>query len=353
MTRQLTCDPTLPRRRTLSNSERALISDLYRYTRKTAAGKAVLEARIGLSRTQMYHASSRAKATNGDAFELTFDAQARWKLRDDPEHTVFTDVEDDAIRCLWPAAENTKSLRIEALAVLLDKTETAVAYHARQLGLRNVAQFYELERVRVWLDLSYPTARKPNEVDELALLDKFSYGLLHPCTDLDGNVLCTLVSTAALARLFVEAELPVSDNDDRYARLRKQFMRKLLAERWPDQFFIKELVEGIEAVGQGEAVFEPNPWISHGMTDLHPLSAGRGTFLFGPHDAARDDDEPFALEKIGFLYGALRPQDMHPDERLDADGWRHPFFGRDSYTLGRDPAEALGLSLADLDGLAA
>lgn len=365
MTRLVPPTESAPRRRNRSRAERDRITAVYAYSRKTPEGAAVLMERTGLTVWQLYNAGSRDGGTQRDPFELTFDPQARWKLRDDPNHTVFTPAEDAYLRRVWPAEGNSKSLRIEAIAMFLDKTETAVAYHARQLErldgdgnptgerLRNVAQFYDAERVRAWLDLRHPTAKRPNEPDELALLDKFSYGLLHPCTDLDGRIVCTLVSTAALARLLFEAEEPISDTDDGPTRLRKQFMRKLLDERWPDEFFVKEITEGVRAIAAGEQAWEPSPWISHGRTDLHPISAGRGLFLFDTHNTPTDDDTPFSLTGLDFLHGTLRPQDLHPDERVDADEWRHPFVGRENYTLGRDPAEALGLSLADLRELAA
>lgn len=349
MTR-LIAPPTkiVSRGRNRSHAERDYITAAYAYARKTPEGTAVMSERTGLSVWQLYNAGSRDGATKRDPSELTFDPQARWKLRDDPDHTLFTPAEDAYLRRVWPAEGNTKGLRVEAIAMFLDKTETAVAYHARQLQrldgngnptggrLRNVAQFYDAERVRVWLDLRHPTAKRPNEPDELALLDRFSSGLLHPCTDFAGNIVCTLVSTAALARLLFEAEEPISETDGGPTRLRKQFMRKLLDERWPDQFFLKEITEGVRAIAAGDEMWEPSPWISHGMTDLHPLSASRGLFLCQPHPWKE------------LRFGALRPEDFHPDERLDSDDWQPRWMRHPDYTLGRDPADALGLSLAAL-----
>jgi hypothetical protein len=243
---------------------------------------------------------------------------ARLELRDDPETLTWSCGDDRYL------TQNWRVFSIEDVAFQLNRSETAVAYRARQLGLRSVARFYEAERVVGWLGLHRDDTR-----DELRVLDKLSYSLLHPITGADGTIVAELVSTTALYRLLLEADEGVRAGDSNYAKLRKLLVQRILTERNPDMFFIKDVREGVAAVAAGEAAFEPSPWIGHGHTDMHPLSPSHGLRLQAPHNP-------------DFFGWDLTPADLHPDERVfDDAGWRHPRSGGESR---RDPFEALGIA---------
>lgn len=241
---------------------------------------------------------------------------ARLELRDDPETLVWTAADDRYLTQNWAA------VWIEDIAFQLNRSETAVAYRARQLELRAVARFYEADKVAAWLCL-----RRAPELDELRVLDKLAYGLLHPVAGADGTIVAELVSTPAIYRLLLDAEQGVRAGDSDYTKLRKLLVQRILGERNPDLFFIKEVREGVKGIATGEAAWEESPWVSHGHTDMHPLSPSHRLRRQAPHDPE-------------FFGWDLTPADLHPAEQVFTEDWRHPRCGESR----RDPFEALGIA---------
>jgi hypothetical protein len=187
---------------------------------------------------------------------------------------------------------------------MLNRTETAVAYRARQLGLRNIPKYYDLKKVAPWLGLSHRS---------VLLLAK--RGLeVHPCTDSNGRLCITLISTTSLARVLLK---------DRFW--------KLLADRYgADKFFIKDIVESVVALQKGEANWEPNCWVSHGHTCLNPFSEACFGLFFDGYD-----DKMAGYE--------LDPRDLAPSANVGSDHWKRGMRGK----LAANAHEDVDTSSAD------
>lgn len=238
-----------------------------------------LASRLGATRP---HANSQQELTTDIGYDPTQD-MARLFLRDDPDKPWSKD-DDRYLR------EHFGRTFIEAIGVFLNRSETAVAYRARQLGLRNVPKYYDVRKVAPWLGLS---------LQDFFLLTRLGLELF-PCTDRHGKLKITLVSTTSLARVLV------------YKRLWK----RLVDKRDADIIFIRDIIESVAELQKGEAIWEPNPWVSHGHTCLNPFSEACFGWFYDGNDPGMAGED-------------LDPRDLHPSANITSDDWRRGAHGRD------------------------
>lgn len=239
-----------------------------------------LASRIGATRP---HANSQQELTSDTGYDPTLD-MSRLFLRDDPEKLVWTKDDDRYLR------RHFGRTFIEAIGVFLNRSETAVAYRARKLGLRNVPKYYDVRKVAPWLGLS---------LSDFFLLTRFGLELF-PCTDRNGKLKITLVSTTSLARVLV----------------RRRLWKRLVDRRDADIIFIRDVLESIAELQKGEAIWEPNPWVSHGHTCLNPFSTACFGWLYNGNDPGMAGED-------------LDPRDLHPSANVTSDDWRRGAHGRD------------------------
>lgn len=245
------------------------------------------ECGIG-SRQKLYNLASRLLATrphanaatewigDEDGYDATEDT-SRLYLRDDPETLTWEADDDRYLR------EHFGKTFIESIGFMLNRTETACAYRARQLGLRNIPKYYDEAKVSAWLGLAPADLR----VLERRGLERY------PCTDSRGNVKIVLLSTTSLARVLLQDRL----------------WKHLVDKRDADLFFIKDIVESILELQRGDAIWEHNPWVSHGHTCLNPFSEACFGWFYDGFD-----------EKMA---GAdLDPADLTPEADVTSDYWR-------------------------------
>lgn len=167
-------------------------------------------------------------------------APARWSLRDPwplewPPHT-------DA---LLRARVGRRPLPV--LAYLCGRTEAAVAYRARVLGLREVPRVYELAPVAAWLGL-------PTRVVRLLA----TTGRLEVLTYPDTSGGAEHVTTRSLAALLSS---PGADGAPWWTGLPAA-----------DPHFCRDIVEGASELAAGAARWTASPWASHAGTSLNPYS---------------------------------------------------------------------------------
>lgn len=131
---------------------------------------------------------------------------------------------------------------LEEIAFICGRTESAMMYRARHLGLRKFCKYWPLEKAVGWMGMSE---------DELV-----SHGMLvYPCTDQTGTLRITLVSTSSLGRI---AQDPV--------------LRALLGAADADEYFLAELDEHWQALQDDTLVCEASRWVSHSHTCINPRS---------------------------------------------------------------------------------
>lgn len=229
-----------------SEQQRQLVRDRYPLCR-TLADKEQLASDAGIGSLQkLYNLASRigvtARSGGGLSAERGYSeamrvAQdpARLKLREDPATTQFSARDDDYLRKHFGRQE------IAAIAIQCSHSEIAMAYRARQLGLRLPVRWWDQERVGAWLGLS------ADEMVEMGIP-------LHPCCDRRGRLRIVLVKTDDLSA----------------ALFRGGRWQRLVAERDADLFFVREILESRLAVNEG-AEWAPT-WVSHGHTCLNPFS---------------------------------------------------------------------------------
>lgn len=288
-----------PSRTQYSEEVKAIVKAKYHLCR-TPDDRRALARECGIGSLQkLYNLASRLNATRphsgssadwehsaDEGYDATQD-RSRLELRDDPRTLVWTSDDDRYLR------EHFGRTFIENIAFYLNRTETAVAYRARQLGLRNIPKYYDLKKVAPWLGLTYRS---------VLLLTK--RGLeIHPCTDRNGKLQVTLISTTSLARVLL-----------------KQRLWKLLVDRYDaDVFFIKDVIESVVALQKGEANWESSCWVSHGHTCLNPFSeVCFGLFYDGYDDEAGGRAAGYELD----------PRDLSPSANVASDHWRRGAYRR-------------------------
>jgi len=258
---------------------------------KTPADRDRLASEANIdSRQKLYNLASRLMATRPHAGDDTdwsseesgyepSDDLSRLYLRDDFSQREQMWSKDDR-RYLTEHFGRTK---LEDIGFFLNRTETAVAYEARQIGLRNVPKYYDVRKVAPWLGIT---------MRDLLLLSKRGLELF-PCTDCYGKLRITLVSTTSLARI-----------------LTKDRLWKRLVDRYDaDEFFIRDVVESVAELQKGTAIWEPNPWVSHGHTSLNPFSEACFGWFYNGYD------EKMAGED-------LDPRDLSPSANVASDYWK-------------------------------
>ena len=278
-----------------TDEQKAAVSILYKLCR-TPEDRDRVAADVGIgSRQKLYnlasridatrpHANSQQEITSDDGYNARLDT-SRLFLRDD-----FTSVEwsEDDERYL---REHFGRTFIEDVGVFLNRSETAVAYKARTMGLRNVPKYYDVAKVSKWLGL---------KLSELIMLTK--HGLeLFPCVNPEGKVEITLVSTTSLARVLVW----------------KRLWKMLLAKHDADEFFIRDVIESIAELQKGDALWEPNPWVSHGHTCLNPFAGICFGLFYNGYDSKMDKTDE------------LDPRDLAPWAKVTSDDWRRGAHGQD------------------------
>jgi hypothetical protein len=263
-----------------------------------------LASRINATRP---HAGSSDDWTAEDGYDATRD-YTRLYIRDNPDKLRWSKDDDRFIR------EHFGRTKIEAMGVFLRRSETAISYRARTLGLRNVPKYYDVRKVAPWLGLS---------ISDLMLLTKFGLEVF-PCTDVTGQVRITLVSTVSLARTLVRGRL-----------------WKRLVDRYDaDRFFIKDIMESIVSLQKGSAVWEPNAWVSHGHVSLNPFSETCFGLFYDGYDSKMSGDKftprdlaPNKVKSINpntfDLDQSLDPRDLSPDANVVSDDWRRGENGQD------------------------
>jgi hypothetical protein len=261
------------------------------------------------SLAKLYNLASRLEATRGhDLGEGPWSDPERLLLRIDPDTHVWLPKHDRYIRSAW------RKLFIEQIAFRLDLPEIAVAYRARQLGLRAVCHYWDAKKVVAWLGIS------GRELLELASPPAGKHGLeLYPQRNRRGEFAIMLASATSLARVLAQDGLWKRLVDERNAD--KFFMREILEssvalqlseelaalrerQNRGERLTVSEL-ERIESLERrldphgGEHALEPNPWVSHGHTALNPRSEGCfGLFFTGYDDKMEGFDiDPADVEK--------------------------------------------------------
>lgn len=254
------------------------------------------ECGIG-SRQKLYNLASRLTATrphsgsdtDWSSEELGYEPEqdfSRLYLRDDFPHR---DENGNVVGLVWTEddrrylREHFGRTKIEDIAFFLNRTETAVAYEARKMRLRNIPKYYDACKVAPWLGIP---------MRDLLLLSKRGLEIF-PCTDRFGKLKITLVSTTSLARVL----------------LRDRLWKRLVDKFDADEFFIRDIIESIAELQQEVAVWEPNPWVSHGHTCLNPFSDACFGWFYNGHD------EKMAGED-------LDPRDLSPAANVASDYWR-------------------------------
>lgn len=241
------------------------------------------------------HAGSSEDWMADDGYDATQD-WARLYLRDDPETVTWSKDDDRFLR------DHFGRTKIEEIGVFLNRSETAVAYRVRELGLRNIPKYYDIRKVAPWLGL---------KVSDVMLMTKIGLEVF-PCCNAEGEIKITLVSTTSLARTL----------------LRGRLWKRLVDKYDADEFFIRDIIESIVALQKGEAVWEPSPWVSHGRVSLNPYSETCfGLFYDGYDEKMAGDD--------------LDPRDLHPRAKVTSDNWRRGENGTDDSdeqlkTLGKE-----------------
>jgi hypothetical protein len=278
-----------------SFEKKALIHAKYRTCKSSKDRERVVEEHNIGTIQKLYNLASRIDATRphagstddwaaDDGYSPERD-YARLYLRDDYEAIEWTE-DDDRVM-----VDHFGKTRIEELGVFLSRSETAVAYRARVLGLRNIPKYYDIKKVAPWLGI---------RVSDLLQLKRFGLEVF-PCCDARGTVQITLVSTTSLAR----------------ALLFRGLWKRLVDKFDADEIFIRDIIESIVDLQKGEAVWEPNPWVSHGHTSLNPYSSTCFGLFFDGHDSKMVGDD-------------LDPRDLSPSVDVTSDYWRRGANGQDN-----------------------
>lgn len=281
-----------------SDDIKAIVKAKYPLCR-TPADRDALAAECGIgSRQKLYNLASRLFATrphssnsvtewidDDDIYDATQD-DSRLLIRDNMDTLVWT---QDNVRYL---SEHFGKTFIESIGFMLNRSETSVAYQARKLGLRNVPKYYDMKKVGAWLNLSQR---------ELLLLSKRGLEIF-PCTDAQGNLSISLVSTTSLARVLLQGA----------------FWKKLVDVRQADEFFIHDLIESIIDLQKGYANWEPNPWVSHGHTSLNPYSENCFGWFYDGYDEKMAGDD-------------LDPRDLSPSANVGSPEWKRGLRGAGNF----------------------
>lgn len=205
--------------------------------------------RAGVTRT--YRKSKDGTRIEEDAPEPCYDPRrdpARLLERESFTDTVFSQRDDEYLRQHWGEQF------IEQIAFMRGHTETAIMWRARQLGLRQPVQYFDVEKVTAWLGIDQETLVRLGQPVGLKI---------HECCDQHHRVAIRLVEAVALARMLV----------------RDGLFKELLARRDADEFFIREVIGSVADVRAGRQSFA-HRWVSHGQTCLNPYSgASFGLFM--------------------------------------------------------------------------
>lgn len=267
-----------------------------------------LASRINATRP---HAGTSETWTYDDGYDATKD-YARLYIRDNPDDEEFWTEEDDRF-----ITDHFGKTKIESMGVFLRRSETSIAYRARELELRNIPKYYDIKKVAPWLGLS---------INNVFHLKKFGLEIF-PCTDSYGDIKITLVSTVSLARVL----------------LRGRLWKRLVDRYDADQFFIRDILESIVALQKSEAVWEPNAWVSHGHVSLNPFSEvcfglfydGYDKKMFGdkltPDDLAPEAGKKEVKRRIDTDPDQqLDPRDISPNADVMSDDWHRGKNGEDN-----------------------
>lgn len=188
------------------------------------------------------------RATEEYAERVALDPRLRL-LRSDPDTVDWTDFHDDYLRRWF------RRQRAECTAVFLARTEAAVLWRARELGLRRHPWSIELERLTAWLGLTR---------DELRALEHEGVKL-HRIGTLTGPVAHETLGTVSLA-----AWLAAPEN------------LALVRSRGADEHVILDLQAADRDYAElGEAALEACPFLSIGRVCLTPRSGVAGKLCDG------------------------------------------------------------------------
>jgi hypothetical protein len=231
-----------------------------------------------------------------DSLDRTWDARDDLYLRD---HHHWTGGE--------PAA-SARTLYVEEIAVFLNRSVWSVARRARELGLRDVPNFFDAQKVMLWTGLSFNELRTllgmSDAPDSHARL--IVPPALIPVADRNGVMRIILVRASAFARELIASP---------------ELVEILINERDADQHFLAEAVDGLRAVAAGTAFLAP-VWTGFDACSLCP-----GVGFGRPLGSSELNLDPRALSPAaGFTDDDWRPnrwQTEAADEllRLAAAAW--------------------------------
>ena len=205
---------------------------------RTTADKEELAEELGIgSVSKLYNLASRLGAAGGEA-EIRDPGDAQHSvIRETPGEVSWTRSADRYLR------DEFGRRAIEDIAYHLGRSEPAVFYRARHLGLRTPVKHWRLDKVSDWFGWS------PEEVRNL-----HSEGIdVYPLTNRRGEVVLEVVSTTSLARW-----------------LSKKKNQKRLRD--PDQIFLLEIEESMQDLVDEKAVFEKCKFLSHGHVCQNPFT---------------------------------------------------------------------------------
>lgn len=205
---------------------------------RTTKDKEELAEELGIgSVSKLYNLASRLGAAGKESELLDPRQSSESAVREKPGQVDWTGASDRYLR------DEFGRRPIEDIAYHLGRSETAVLYRARHLGLRTPVKHWRLDKVASWFGMNeaeFKSLRKEG-VD------------IHPLKNPQGEVSLELVSTTSLGRW-----------------LQKKSNRAKLRD--PDEIFILEIEESIQDLLDGSDVFEKCKFLSHGHVCQNPFT---------------------------------------------------------------------------------
>lgn len=245
--------------------------------RQLALELGILDADGQPSVPKLYNLASRLGATGRDESKLDAASVAghddRLKERENPDEVKLTREAERYMRNEFGRKP------IEWIAVHLHHTETAVAYWARQLGLRRPAQHWNARKVAYWLGL---------DMEDLHALRGEGIDIF-PLFDQPGHLRVEVVSTTSLARWLT--------SDGILDRVRAG---------GADEFFLREILESVDHARSDD--FERCKFLSHGHVCQNPYASETSFGMYCP----KTDKWEAGMDKF-CAWRNLHIEDLRPD----------------------------------------
>jgi hypothetical protein len=250
---------------------------------RTTEDKEALARELGIdSVAKLYNLASRLGATGKEeAKSQTYalaEEEDRLLVREDPSKTEFTPEADRYLK------DNFGRRAASVIAFHLHHTETAVLYRARHLDLRRPVKYWDVVKVAFWLGLEL------HELQERVREGLDIYPFHDPQT---GRLVKEVVSTISLARWMAKPEV-----------------RKLLADRNADEFFLREIAESVEGIQAQRAEFERCKFLSHDHICMNTYAVSCGLYCTNTERQRAGEDPNCSVR-------TMEIDDLRPDNQGD------------------------------------